>query len=394
MGEDNEPGEGRPVAQRPELSAADPRFLQAQKMEAVGRLAAGVAHDFNNLLQAMVAVAHIMRRHAADPGRVASAADELERHIASGARLAGQLLVFARDEPPVLRRDDLGAVVRAAAEYLRRLVREDVAFRLDLADSPLPAQMDRWQAEQLLVNLVVNAVDAMPDGGRLTVRSGGAEGEQVWLEVEDTGCGMAPEVAARVFEPFFTTKARSQGTGLGLAMVQRVVSDHGGSVTFTTAEGRGTTFRVTLPWLDADGEAESRVAVAPAEEPVGRGARVLLVEDDEGVRLMLEEVLPAFGFAVAAVRTGEEALEADRRSPCDVLVADYVLPGISGLELAGLLRSQRPGLRVVLLSGYAEEGALKHVIGEGRVRFLRKPCGVEVLAQAICAALSDGPAEV
>jgi two-component system cell cycle sensor histidine kinase/response regulator CckA len=227
--------------------ALQAQLNQAQKMEAVGQLAGGVAHDFNNLLQAMLSHVELARGGHADAEHVAASMAELDAAIRRGSSLARQLLLFARRETVKPEQLDLNEVIRSAAIFLRRLVRENIVFRAELADEPLPVIADRGQIDQVLMNLVVNAADAMPDGGHLTIRTGCQGREWVWFATEDTGSGIPVEIRDRIFEPFFTTKGKGEGTGLGLSVVHGIVTQHRGAVEFQGLPGGGTSFRVALP---------------------------------------------------------------------------------------------------------------------------------------------------
>ncbi len=370
--------------------AMEARLLQAQKQEAIGRLAGGIAHDFNNLLQAMLSTLHLHRRHSADGGQVSPAVAELEAQIQRGASLARQLLLFARREvarPTVL---DLASVARSAAALAERLVPDNVQLVVDCGERPVPVLADGGQIEQVVMNLVVNAIDAMPKGGRVEVRTG-ASGGEAWLSVRDTGIGMDEQVQRRIFDPFFTTKGGEERSGLGLAVVQGIVERHGGRIEVTTAPGAGSTFRVVFPLSDQPVAAEPpRDAGCVDGELPGRGEKVLLVEDEAEVRESLREALGGLGFAVTAVADGESALAAAQGEEFALLLTDLVLPGMHGGELARVLAQRCPRLGVVLMSGFTEDEAVKRGAGEGRLRFLQKPFTVEVLARELRAALDEG----
>jgi two-component system cell cycle sensor histidine kinase/response regulator CckA len=254
----------------------------------------------------------------------------------------------------------------------------------ELATDSLPVHADRWQLEQVMINLAVNAADAMPDGGQLVLRTGSDGTERVWCEVQDSGDGIPEDLAEQIFEPFFTTKGPARGTGLGLSVVHGIVSQHHGSISFSSEPGRGTVFRVLLPRAAAhDPMEESTGSFRAVGKPRQDSAKILLVEDDEGVRRSLTEILTELGHEVTAVTSAEEALELEWEGLCDLLVADQVLPGASGLDLVGLLRARRPDLGAILLSGYAEGSAVRQLVAEGTLRFLRKPCDVRTLAREI-----------
>jgi two-component system, cell cycle sensor histidine kinase and response regulator CckA len=361
------------------------QLTHAQKLEAVGRLAGGIAHDFNNVLQAVLSqIAVLGLRLRGVPG-VGKPIEELDQLVRRGAALTRQLLLFSRRDTPAREPADLNDLVRGAATLVKRVVREDVTIVTLLADAPLPVLADAGQCDQVLMNLVVNASDAMPGGGTLTLRTGGDE-LTVWLSVADTGCGIPASVHDHLFEPFFTTKPIGKGTGLGLSVVHGIVAAHGGSVAVSSREGAGTTFTVTLPrLLDPQPPAERRdedVVIA-----TGRGERVLLVEDEDGARQGLLEILGSLGYAVTAAASGEEASALAASPPFDLLLTDLVLPGLAGPDLANLLQERWPRLRVVLMSGYAEEDALHRLRPEIEAEFLQKPFHITALARSIRRAL-------
>ncbi len=366
------------------------QLVQSQRMEAVGRLAGGVAHDFNNLLQAMLSQTQLLQVSAADPQRVRATARELEEQVKRGAGLTRQLLLFSRRETVRPERLDLNQIVNGATLLLRRLVRENIAFVVELAQRPPMVEVDRGQLEQVLMNLVVNASDAMPDGGKLVVRTGRENGGWAWLAVEDTGSGIPEAIRDRIFEPFFTTKSPDRGTGLGLAVVHGIVEQHGGRIELRTETGRGTTVRILLPKL-ASGEAP---AVAPyATElgglPEGRGEAVLVVEDEDGAREGLREILTGLGYRVVAVASAEEAGLLPERPPFDLLLTDLLLPGLSGADLAQGLQDRWPRLKVILMSGYAEDEAVRRGVNAGAVHFLQKPFDMGTLAREVRSALDE-----
>jgi two-component system cell cycle sensor histidine kinase/response regulator CckA len=365
----------------------------AQKMEAVGRLAGGVAHDFNNVLQAMLSHISLLRARVADEKAMASA-EELGELVRRGAALTRQLLLFSRRETAKIERLDLGGAVRDAMGMLRRLVRENVRFELDLAERPLPIEADRGQIDQVLMNLLVNASDAMPKGG-LVVVSTAAEGENVVLRVADDGPGVPETLRSRIFEPFFTTKSTGTGTGLGLAVVHGIVAQHGGTIEVTETPGGGATFVVRLPRA-ASGEVPALVddAASAIDIPSGRGERVLVVEDEEGARIALVQILAALGYDSAGAASAEEALALSEGPGFDLLLSDLMLPGATGPELVRSLEERWPHLRVILMSGYTEDEVVRRDVRSGHLRFLQKPFDSITLAREVRATLdaTDGDA--
>ena len=367
------------------------RVRHMQKMEAIGRLAGGVAHDFNNLLQALLSTTEALQARGTDPGQLAETVREMETNIRRGAALTRQLLLFARRELGRPERVDLNDVVAGATALLRRLVRENIRLTLVPEAGELALEGDRGQLEQVLVNLVVNASDSMPGGGDLTIRTGRGDSE-VWVEVSDTGVGIPPELQERIFEPFFTTKLPERGTGMGLAVVHGIVTQHGGRIEVASVVGKGSTFRAVLPRAsDTASTAPLPASRAAAVDRVARGERVLVVEDEDSARRALEDILALLGFRVSSAASGEEGERLAAAEEFDVLLTDFVLPGIDGGELARRLVARHPSLRVVLMSGYAEDESMRLEVMAGTVRFLQKPFDVDTLARAIGAALAvDG----
>jgi len=362
---------------------------QTQKLEAIGQLAGGVAHDFNNLLQALLSTVQVLRAGSSPRARLASIVGELEAHVRRGASLTRQLLLFSRREVTKPEKLDLNAVVRDTNELLLRLVREDIRIRVEPSAEALPVNADQGQLEQVLVNLVVNAVDAMPEGGELVVRTGREGGEWAWFEVRDSGVGIDESLRERIFEPFFTTKPAGKGTGLGLSVVHGIVTQHGGRIDVASEVGRGSTFRVRLRYHGSGEFPPLPSAPQPAPFRTGRGERVLLVEDEKGARDGLNEMLVMLGYRVRAVDTGEAAEAMPAGEPFDVLLTDLMLPGIHGAELARRLSSRWPGLRVVVMSGYTPDEAVRRGVSEGSVRFLQKPFDMDTVARELRAVLDS-----
>ena len=364
------------------------RLRQAQKMEAVGLLAGGVAHDFNNLLQTMLNHVELVRGRHADADRMAVTMAELEAEIRRGSSLTRQLLLFAKRETAKPEQLDLNEVIRSAAGFLRRLVRANVIFSMELADEALPVTADRGQIDQVLMNLAVNAADAMPGGGRLTIRSGRQGLERVWFSADDAGGGIPVEVRERIFEPFFTTK--DKGTGLGLSVVHGIVTQHRGVVEIQDLPGGGTSFRVALPRAGSGEHANVVLqTVDTSSAPRGHGERVLVIEDEEGARQGLAEILRMIEYDVVAVGTGEEAGLLPGDPGFDVLLTDLMLPGVAGSDVARGLSDRWPTLKVILMSGYAQDEAVRRGALTGRVRFLQKPFDMATLAREIRAALEE-----
>jgi signal transduction histidine kinase len=381
------------------------QLRQVQKMDAVGRLAGGVAHDFNNLLTVITSYSELALLGMGDDdphrGDVVAIRDAAFR----AASLTRQLLTFSRRQvvrPAAL---DLNAVVDGIAPMLRRLIGAEVEIVRKAARPLGRVSADRGQVEQVLINLAVNARDAMPGGGTLTLTTADVEldeqyaalhppasaGAHVMLAVSDTGHGMDETVRARVFEPFFTTKEVGQGTGLGLSTVYGIVRQSGGHIAIYSEPGHGTTVKVYLPRVTA---AEAAPAELPAAAPalVGGAETVLLVEDDEAVRELARGVLARSGYAVVEARDGRDAVRVagEALGRVDLLVTDVVMPGLGGRALFAELAARRPGLRVLYMSGYTDDDVLRRGLLDPGMAFLEKPFTATGLARAVRAVL-DGP---
>ncbi len=381
------------------------RLLQSQKMEAIGRLAGGVAHDFNNLLTVIRGNSELLQMDDASDGQRGEALGEIVRATERAAALTKQLLSFSRRQVLQRRKLDLNDVVSALSKMLVRVLGEDVRLELRLHARPLITDADAGMLEQVLMNLAVNARDAMPDGGRLVIETFSAglseedrvrfpsarPGPHVGVRVADTGVGISPETMAHVFEPFFTTKGPGQGTGLGLATVLGIIEQHGGVVRAASAPGRGAEFTVLLPacMLEEGATEPGRERMASAR---GGTESILLVEDEEPVRRLTQRLLEARGYRVRNAGTGAEALRIwdEERGAFDLVVTDMVMPGgISGRELAERLAARQPALRVIFLSGYAGD-----VVGPGMElrpgwNFLQKPFGATALLECVRARIDD-----
>jgi PAS domain S-box-containing protein len=381
-------------------------LAQAQKLEAVGRLAGGIAHDFNNLLTVINAssITILKGLAPADGNRI-----DLEEIHSAGERAANltrQLLAFSRRQ--VLQQEvvELNTVVLGVGRMLVRLIGEDITLRFPLAPDLNPILADRGQLEQVIINLALNARDAMPGGGTLTIETANVRvrdgipdgslgllpGAYVKLIVSDTGTGMDEVTKAHIFEPFFTTKHQGEGTGLGLATVYGIVQQSGGSIAVSSAPGQGSTFTIYLP--QAEQGAEPQQPAEPAEASGGSEV-ILLVEDEPSVRRLTANLLRGYGYAVLEVSRGQEALDLARVAPrpVDLLLTDVVMPGLSGPELAEQLKAQSAGLRVLYMSGYSDLGSRHGYALEG-APLLQKPFTPEGLARRVREVLDAGtPAE-
>ncbi|MCG8592360.1 MAG: PAS domain-containing protein [Proteobacteria bacterium] len=343
-------------------------LLQAQKMEAVGQLAGGVAHDFNNLLTVISGHGEQLLDDMPDQDRRRADAEQILEAADRAASLTRQLLVFSRRRSLQTRVLDLNRKVKELDPMLSRLIGEDVEFRYELAEHPLAIEVDPSQVEQVIVNLVVNARDAMDRGGTITIRTAeGADpetvarldlpaGEYVLLQVSDTGMGMDEETRRHAFEPFFTTKELGKGTGLGLSTVYAIAQQSGGGATVASEPGRGATFEVLFPRVDRIVESEEEPPPRPLQGLV-RHETILVVEDESAIRRLVVETLARKGYEVLEASNGREALELASRydAPIDLLVTDVVMPEMSGPELCQHLQRERPGCRVLFMTGYAND---------------------------------------
>ena len=361
-----------------ERVALEDQFRHAQKMEVVGRLAGGVAHDFNNLLLAIRGYAELARLAAAEGTDNTAEIDEIMMAAGRAGGLTAQLLAFSRRQVlnPVLL--DLGAVVTEMVSMLRRLIHGNVELVTQLLERPALVRADRAQMEQVIANLTVNASDAMPDGGTLTIEIGPSpDGQTLLLVVRDTGTGMDAATASQIFEPFFTTKGAG-GTGLGLSMVHGIVNQSGGSIAVESTPGEGTTLLIELPLADAE-ELPEQTSSAPAE---GGAETILLVEDDPLVQKVVALMLERHGYRIVAAASGEEAVSLAHADPnsVDLILTDLVMPGMNGRETAKALRNDQPLARVLYMSGYTDDVVIRVGGFEPGVAFIQKPFSGEDLA--------------
>jgi two-component system cell cycle sensor histidine kinase/response regulator CckA len=376
---------------------------QSQKLEAIGRLAGGVAHDFNNLLTVILGYSEIAVGQL-EPGASSEQILEVRQQVEAirdaghrAASLTKQLLAFSRQqvlEPKVI---DLNEIVARMENMLRRLIGEDILLTSVLAPQLSPVRVDPNQLEQVILNLAVNARDAMPQGGRLVLETGMVRvdevrklpygevlpGLYVRLSVCDSGTGMPPEIQARIFEPFFTTKAPGHGTGLGLATVYGVITQSDGWISVASTEGNGTRFDVHLPAAGVPGPL--------ADESTERNGRlsgretILLVEDDEAVRVLTRAALERLGYRVLEAQDGESAaaMSGNHQGPLELLITDVVMPGINGRQLAEKLLVERPQLKVLYVSGYTEDAVVRHGIADKSTNFLQKPFNLSILGAKV-----------
>ena len=385
----------RDVTERRRIEAAlaerELQLRQAQKLDAVGKLAGGIAHDFNNLMTAILGFSAFLLQNLKpdDPNRADVLGIEAAGKRASA--LTNQLLAFSRKQLLQPRILDLNIVVQEILSMLRRLIRENIELSLRLSAQPLVVRADRGQIEQVIMNLVLNARDAMPKGGKISIETSAIElgddrahpGSYVTLTLSDTGAGMSPEVQAHLFEPFFTTKELGKGTGLGLATVYGIIAQSGGHITVDSEEGHGSIFRLYLPKA---GERSENGKSAPPQRDIPRGAGVvLLVEDEPAVLELARRILTQNGFTVIATADPLEALALceSEKEPLRLLVTDMVMPKLSGLEVARQVRDARPSTPVLYISGYTEHPVLQLDDEELKSAFLQKPFTPSVFLEKI-----------
>ena len=382
------------------LRESGEQLRQAQKMEAVGRLAGGVAHDFNNLLTAILGYAELILGQRDLDDNIHGNAEAIQKAGRQAAAVTHQLLAFSRKQVLQPRVIDLNALVSDFERILRRVIGEHIQLRTDPAAPCGRVRAAPNQIEQVILNLGVKARDAMGRGGRLTIRTDNVRfddaaarqlapdlrgGTYVLLEVADTGCGMNKEVKSRIFEPFYTTKEQGKGTGLGLATVYGVVKQSGGTTTVESAPGEGTTFRVYLPMEVAEVEISRPKTVVPLQPPPRRAEAVLVVEDEEIVRELVCQVLSEHGYDVLCAANGEEALQmsAAHHGPVALLVTDVVMPHMGGVELSRRLTTLRPELKVLYVSGYSEDDMSEQGGISADMEFLEKPFTPQAIVRKV-----------
>ena len=379
------------------------QLMQAQKMESIGVLAGGVAHDFNNMLGVILGYGEnlLHQLHPGDPLR-----EDVKEIVEAGKRAAAltrQLLAFSRKQPLQPEVLDLNTLVRDIAKMLKRLIGEDIDLKLSLADELDRVMADPGQIEQVILNLAVNARDAMPGGGKLTIETanvaldetyaqkhvGVHPGKYVMLAVTDTGCGMDKEVLSQIFDPFFTTKERGKGTGLGLATAYGIVKQSGGHIWAYSEPGRGTTFKIYLPQTEAI--QEPRPDAEKKEATASGGEHVLVVEDEKNLRKMMKAMLSRLGYRVSLAANGGEALllmEEKGLKP-DLVITDVVMPNMSGRDLADRLQRNQPGLKVLYMSGYTDNAVVHQGVLDPGTPFIQKPFTLRDIAEKIQAVLRE-----
>ncbi len=397
----------RDISGRKRLEA---ELVHAQKMEAIGKLAGGVAHDFNNLLTAINGYSELALEEVAIDTPLREMLQEIRASGERAARLTSQLLAFSRKQMLMPKVIDLNALVAELGNMFKRLIGEHIEIVTMLDPRLGKVKADPAQVEQIIVNLVLNARDAMPNGGQLTIETvnkvldknyvsthfDSSPGPHVMLAVSDTGMGMSPEVKARIFEPFFTTKGVGKGTGLGLSSVYGAVKQSGGSIWAYSELGSGTTFKIYFPMLSTvDGAAPDAADKEDSHSQAGGPVRktVLLVEDEDTVRNFARRVLENAGYEVFDCRNGSQAMQTvdSLRAPIDILITDVVMPGMNGRKLAEYLEGRISRLKVLYISGYTDNAIVHYGVLDDGANFLQKPFTPKQILHAVASVLNDTP---
>jgi PAS domain S-box-containing protein len=380
-----------------EKAVLQEQLRQSQKVEAIGRLAGGIAHDFNNLLTVIKGYSQLSSFELKEGDPLSVNIDEIQNAAERAASLTRQLLAFSRRQVMEMKVLDLNTLLRDLEKMLRRVIGEDIEMVIQLAEDLGRVRADVGQIEQVIMNLAVNAKDAMPSGGKLTIETANVEldesyarshvdvrhGHYVMFSVSDTGVGMTPEVRERIFEPFFTTKERGKGTGLGLSTTYGIVKQSEGHIWVYSVQGKGTTFKIYLPRVNEPLE-EIRKEVLKKELPRGNET-ILIVEDEEEVRKLAGKILEKQGYRILETFNGDDALVAceKRKSPIHLMLADIIMPGMSGSELAKLLIPLYPEIKILYMSGYTDNAIVRHGVLEKGVNYIQKPFTMEGLARKV-----------
>jgi len=380
-----------------EKAALQEQLRQSQKMEAIGCLAGGIAHDFNNLLTVIKGYSQLSSIELKEGDPLRGNIDEIQNATDRAASLTRQLLAFSRRQVMEMKVLDLNTLLRDLEKMLRRIIGEDIELAIQPAEDLGRVKSDVGQIDQVIMNLAVNAKDAMPSGGKLTIETANVEldesyarshvdvkqGHYVMFSVSDTGVGMSPEVRERIFEPFFTTKEKGKGTGLGLSTTYGIVKQSEGHIWVDSVQGKGTTFKIYLPRVNEPREAITEEIL---REELPRGDEtILIVEDEEEVRKLARKILEKQGYRILETLNGDDALLAceTRKSPIHLMLTDIVMPGMSGSELARLLKPLYPEIRILYMSGYTDNAIVRHgALGKG-VNYIQKPFTMEGLARKV-----------
>jgi signal transduction histidine kinase/ActR/RegA family two-component response regulator len=379
-----------------EARKIETQYRHSQKMEAIGRLAGSVAHDFNNVLSVILGYTSILLDDLTPPSPMRTDIEAIRQAAERASQLTRQLLTFSRQQSLKLRVTSLNDVVSESESMLHRLLGEDIELVTHLDREVFNIKADSGQLDQVIMNLAVNARDAMPTGGQLTIETenvvldesyatghfGVIPGRYVMLAISDNGAGMNQETQARMFEPFFTTKGPGKGTGLGLATVFGIVRQSGGNIWVYSEPGHGTTFRIYFPAVDGE-LVSAQQPIAPAV--LDGNETVLLVEDQDDVRGVAKHILVRHGYHVLEARNGDEAMSAceQYRGVIDLLLTDVVMPHINGRELANRLLKMRPGMKVLYMSGYTENAVIRHGVLDAGIEYLQKPFLPEQLVRRV-----------
>jgi PAS domain S-box-containing protein len=384
-----------------EMAALQEQLRESQKMEAIGRLAGGIAHDFNNLLTVIKGYSQLSLMELKEGDPLKGNIEEIQKGSQRAADLTRQLLAFSRRQVMEMKVLDLNTLLRDLDKMLRRIIGEDIELTTLLANDLGRVKIDPGQIEQVIMNLAVNAKDAMPSGGKLTIETANAvldesyarnhadvkPGRYVMFSVSDTGVGMTPEVRERLFEPFFTTKQKGRGTGLGLSTVYGIVKQSGGNIWVYSEPGHGTTFKIYLSRVD---EPLEQLREKTTREELLRGSEtVLVVEDEEKVRQLTVEILGKQGYSVLDASQGDDALAISEKhkGPIHLILVDVVMPGISGTELTKRLAFLRPETKILYMSGYTDNAIVHHGVLEKGVNYIQKPFTIDELTRKVREAL-------
>jgi signal transduction histidine kinase len=379
-----------------EREKAEAALLQSRKMEAIGQLTGGIAHDFNNLLQIISGSLDLMSGRANDDPRLLRLTSNAIGAVRRGKRLTSQLLAFSRLQRLEIRAIDVPAMIEEMRDLLARSIDPSISLTVTCEEQPYKVQADRVQLELALLNLTLNARDAMPNGGKLTIsvrnrhlagQEGVEDGEYLAIAVTDNGIGMSPEIAQRVFEPFFTTKPIGAGSGLGLSMVFGMTRQSGGTVMLDSMLGSGTTVTIYLRRAEAQQSSnEADHAIAPLDVEKLAGLTMLVVDDEPDVRDVIATIVRDFGCSVLQARDGQHALQLIEQHRPRLMIVDFAMPGMNGADVARMALARQPGIKVVFATGFSQSDAIAEVMGEDAI-ILRKPFTAGDLAHALARAI-------